>query len=188
VVIFDNLSSMSRGVDTNSNSDGEEIKLFFNDLKHDGYTPILVHHAGKGGDQRGDSAKEDLLDTTMKLEAPKEVRPGGAHFVVTFPKWRHTADKPEPTDVFLQADEHGVGQFATSAPAKLSADEVLIAIVDAAVPFLTIKAVAEKVGKSPSRVSRLGGELIEKRLVAKDDRDRPIATKAGKKEREALPF
>ena len=44
-------------------------------LRRRGISVLIVHHAGKGGDQRGTSAKEDVLDTVIKLSRPDDYNP-----------------------------------------------------------------------------------------------------------------
>jgi putative DNA primase/helicase len=48
---------------------------------------IIVHHAGKSGDQRGASSLEDFLDNTIELTKIKGMESGG-HFNVKFTKGR----------------------------------------------------------------------------------------------------
>jgi AAA domain len=64
VIIFDNLSSLRSGVDENDNSALDAFLQWLLALRHKGYAILLIHHAGKGGDQRGASRLEDFLDTT----------------------------------------------------------------------------------------------------------------------------
>lgn len=69
VIIFDNLSGLTRPV---SNHDGDlsqwqRIQPWFVRLRDKGKTIILLHHAGKSGDQRGHSDKEDPMDNVLKL-------------------------------------------------------------------------------------------------------------------------
>jgi putative DNA primase/helicase len=50
---------------------------------------LLVHHAGKSGGQRGTSAREDILDTVIKLARPDDyTTEQGARFVVHLEKAR----------------------------------------------------------------------------------------------------
>lgn len=49
----------------------------------------MVHHAGKGGAQRGTSRREDVLDTVISLRRPSDYAPDqGARFEVHFEKAR----------------------------------------------------------------------------------------------------
>ena len=50
---------------------------------------LYVHHAGKGGDQRGTSRREDVLDTVIQLKRPEDYFASeGARFIATFTKAR----------------------------------------------------------------------------------------------------
>ena len=49
---------------------------------------VLVHHAGKGGDQRGTSGREDMLDTVIRLDRVHGASNDGAKFIVRFTKCR----------------------------------------------------------------------------------------------------
>ena len=42
------------------------------ELRRRGMTVLLIHHAGKSGDQRGTSAREDIMDTVISLRRPRE--------------------------------------------------------------------------------------------------------------------
>jgi len=59
-------------------------------LRRRGIAVLLVHHAGKGGDQRGTSKREDLLDVVIRLSRPTDYDPKqGARFEMTFTKARN---------------------------------------------------------------------------------------------------
>ncbi len=50
---------------------------------------MFVHHAGKGGQQRGTSRREDVLDSVISLKRPEDYRATeGARFEVHFEKAR----------------------------------------------------------------------------------------------------
>ena len=93
LIIFDNLSSLSGGVDENDNSALDAFLLWLVSLRHAGFAILMIHHAGKSGAQRGASRREDLLDTSIELKKPgkdkdgeEEVEPHqGAYFVLCFP-------------------------------------------------------------------------------------------------------
>jgi hypothetical protein len=96
LIIFDNLSSLGGGIDENDNSALEAQLRWFLTLRHRGFTVVFIHHAGKSNDQRGASRREDLLDISIKLEAPKpedNVDWRGAAFIMTFTKIR--GERPE---------------------------------------------------------------------------------------------
>jgi putative DNA primase/helicase len=108
MIVFDNLSSMSFGVDENSNSEQDAALAFLRELRHLGHAVVLVHHAGKGGDQRGASRHEDFLDLSIKLAKPEtETADSGAHFVLEFVKVRGKMPQPSSLDCVLAADQRG---------------------------------------------------------------------------------
>jgi hypothetical protein len=89
VLILDNLSSLTAGRDENDNQLTSMLSNWIVRLRAIGITVIIVHHAGKSGDQRGASSLEDALNNTIKLKKPKDTEGGGAHFVITFTKSRN---------------------------------------------------------------------------------------------------
>ncbi len=70
-------------------------------------TIIFIHHAGKNGNQRGTSKREDILDNVVVLKRPSDYEPGeGARFEVHFEKARHLHGKNvEPFVAKLTQDE-----------------------------------------------------------------------------------
>lgn len=115
VIIFDNLSSLSLGVDENDNTQQEAFLRWLISLRHRGYAILLVHHAGKSGDQRGASRREDMLDTVIKLEKDKDAEPhhiDGAHFVLSFTKTRGETPKPASLILTLMTGPDGLLEFS----------------------------------------------------------------------------
>ncbi len=108
LIIFDNLSSMSFGIDENSNSEQDGVLAFLRELRHLGHAVLIVHHSGKGGDQRGASRHEDFLDLSIKLTAPDDNGPQtGARFIMEFTKTRGRMPSPSVLDCSLTSDAHG---------------------------------------------------------------------------------
>lgn len=104
VLILDNISCLFSGINEDSKQDWEPINAWLIRLRHRGLATVLVHHAGKGGQQRGTSGREDSLDTVIRLEKPTgaDAREG-CHFELTFTKSRSvTGDEVAPLDVRLQ--------------------------------------------------------------------------------------
>ncbi|MEQ1844485.1 MAG: AAA family ATPase [Nitrospira sp.] len=104
VMILDNISCLFSGINEDSKQDWEPINAWLIRLRHRGLATILVHHAGKGGQQRGTSGREDSLDTVIQLARPTggDAR-DGCHFELSFTKCRSvTGDDVGPLDVRLQ--------------------------------------------------------------------------------------
>ena len=103
VMILDNVSCLFSGLNEDSKQDWEPINAWLIRLRHRGLATVLVHHAGKGGQQRGTSGREDSLDTVIHLAKPTgaDAR-DGCHFELEFTKHRSvTGDAVGPLDVRL---------------------------------------------------------------------------------------
>lgn len=103
VLILDNISCLFSGINEDSKQDWEPINAWLIRLRHRGLATLLVHHSGKGGQQRGTSGREDSLDTVVQLKEPagKDAR-DGCHFEMHFTKCRSvTGEAVAPLDVRL---------------------------------------------------------------------------------------
>lgn len=89
LLILDNLSSLSAGRDENDNQATSLFNQWLIKVRALGVSVIIVHHAGKSGDQRGASILEDALNNTICLKRPKDAQAGGMHFEVEFTKARN---------------------------------------------------------------------------------------------------
>lgn len=104
VLILDNISCLFSGIREDSKQDWEPINSWLIRLRHRGLATVLVHHAGKGGQQRGTSGREDSLDTVIELAKPAsgDAREG-CHFELNFKKNRSTTGEVvAPLDVRLE--------------------------------------------------------------------------------------
>jgi putative DNA primase/helicase len=104
VLILDNVSCLFSGINEDSKQDWEPINAWLIRLRHRGISTVLVHHSGKGGQQRGTSGREDSLDTVIQLARPtgSDAR-DGCHFELSFTKCRSTTGDPvAPLDVRLE--------------------------------------------------------------------------------------
>jgi RecA-family ATPase len=89
LLALDNISSLAPGVDENSKFEWDPINQWLLTLRFAGVSTILFHHTGKEGGQRGTSAREDNVDTSILLHRPPDyVTEQGARFVIKFKKTR----------------------------------------------------------------------------------------------------
>jgi hypothetical protein len=89
VLILDNLASLTPSIDENNKKEWDPINQWLLSIRFQGIAVIFVHHAGKGGDPRGISAREDNIDFTIKLSKPTGYREeDGCRFDVAFTKAR----------------------------------------------------------------------------------------------------
>jgi putative DNA primase/helicase len=90
VLILDNLAALTPGIDESSIQEWGQINDWLLSLRFLGVAVILIHHAGKSGDQRGTSGREDALDVSLKLSRATESSDenSGCEFDATFTKAR----------------------------------------------------------------------------------------------------
>lgn len=87
--VIDNLASLASGLDENTKKDWDPINSWLLDLRFAGISTIMLHHVNKDGGQRGTSAREDNLDTSIILKTPHDYAvEDGARFITHFSKAR----------------------------------------------------------------------------------------------------
>ena len=72
MVVLDNIATMCRTGKENESQSWQTMQAWLLELRRRGMTVLLIHHAGKSGDQRGTSAREDIMDTVISLRRPRE--------------------------------------------------------------------------------------------------------------------
>jgi hypothetical protein len=89
LVVIDNLATLCSNGRENDTDSWLPVQEWILQLRRRGISVLIVHHAGKNGEQRGASAKEDVLDTVIKLKRPDDyMTEDGARFVVELTKAR----------------------------------------------------------------------------------------------------
>lgn len=89
LVIIDNISTLCNGGRENDAESWLIIQGWALRLRSRGISVLFIHHSGKGGQQRGTSRREDVLDTVICLRHPGDYMPDqGACFEVHFEKAR----------------------------------------------------------------------------------------------------
>ncbi len=103
IIILDNLSTLRRHINENDNSEAQKLLDWLVALRHRGFAVIVVHHAGKSGQQRGASIIEVPMDYIIHLKEPDPKKhnyfPGQTKFVLSFSKVRGI--KPQADDILL---------------------------------------------------------------------------------------
>ncbi|MBI9080459.1 MAG: AAA family ATPase [Pseudodesulfovibrio sp.] len=89
LLIIDNLSTLCRSGEENSSESWKLLQVWLGHLKSKRTSVLIIHHAGKSGQQRGTSKKEDALETVIALRKPSDYNPEqGARLEVHFEKAR----------------------------------------------------------------------------------------------------
>lgn len=147
LIIVDNLSTLCRtGAENEADSWGI-MQAWAVKQRSAGRSILLVHHAGKGGAQRGTSRREDVLGTVIQLKHPSGyTQSEGANFEIHFTKARgfFGADA-EP----LEAQLHPDGLWTYSRLSVAQAEDAIALYKSGK----TMRDVAKELGISPSTVS-----------------------------------
>ena len=101
---------MTAGAEENGNTEMDTMLRWLLKLRSQGYAVLVVHHAGKNGDQRGGSRREDFLDTSIKLtEVDRAIGDNevGAKFNIEFVKLRGIRPAPDKLRVELTQNKFG---------------------------------------------------------------------------------
>ena len=151
VIIIDNLSAWCRTGKENESESWTPVSNWLLTLRRRGIAVLLVHHAGKNGEQRGNSKKEDLLDIVIQLKRAGDYDPRtGAAFTWAVTKGRHlVGDDAAELDLVLKIDD-GVARW-TFKEAEASSAERILALADEG---LTGPLIAEDLGINRSTVWR----------------------------------
>ena len=92
VLILDNLSTAFRGLKENESDSWEQVSPWILDLRRRGIAVVLVCHAGRNGQIRGTSKREDAAHWILSLEDMDCTDEEGCHqFKTKFTKCRNVA-------------------------------------------------------------------------------------------------
>jgi len=162
LMILDNISTLCRSGKENEAEGWQSVQDWALAHRRAGRSIIFEHHAGKGGNQRGTSKREDVLDTVIALRRPADYRPDqGARFEVHFEKHRgfYGADT-EPFEArYEQRDGAAIWTRTTIADVELKR------VADAIRGRMSIREAAAELGISKSKVERLREKAKEQGLL-----------------------
>lgn len=109
LIVVDNISTLCRSGRENESEGWITVQEWALRQRSAGRSVLFVHHAGKGGNQRGTSKREDVLDTVINLKRPIDYEPShGASFEIHFEKTRgFSGEDAEPLSCQLGHDQRG---------------------------------------------------------------------------------
>lgn len=147
LIIIDNLSTVCRALRENEADSWGPVQGWCIRQRAAGRSVLLIHHAGKGGSQRGTSRKEDVLDSVVSLKRPIDYDAAqGARFEVHFTKSRgFLGDDAAPFEAQLVDGVWRTGDI-------VAADDE-DAIVSLKASGATVREIAERTGVPRSTVA-----------------------------------
>lgn len=156
MVVLDNIATLCRTGKENESQSWQVMQSWLLELRRRGITVLLIHHAGKSGDQRGTSAREDIMDTVISLRRPREYSMAeGARFEVHLTKARGIlGDDAKPFEANLVAEGNALHwQIKELEDVELEELKRLLS------EGCSIRDCAEEMGKSKSAIQRLKKKL-----------------------------
>jgi putative DNA primase/helicase len=154
LVILDNLSSLTTVDRDNDAESWGPIQAWLLELRRRGKAVLIVHHAGKGGQQRGTSRREDVLDTSIALRRPADYSATeGARFEVHLEKTRgFCGEAAKPFEAKLETC-NGVARW--SIRELEDANRARVAALLDENPKMSVREIAEETGIPKSTVHRI---------------------------------
>jgi putative DNA primase/helicase len=148
LIIVDNLSTLCRSGKENEAESWGNVQGWALRQRRLGRSVLFIHHAGKGGEQRGTSKREDVMDSVLKLSLPDDYSPAdGARFIVTFTKSRgFVGPDAEPFEAALRD-----GLWST----RDIEDSMAERAVQLGAENMTQRQIAAELGCSAAKVNRL---------------------------------
>ena len=152
LLVLDNLSSLTAVIRDNDAESWNPIQEWLLRLRRRGVSVLIVHHAGKGGEQRGTSRREDVLDTSVSLRRPSDyTAEEGARFEVHFEKARGIhGNRVKPFEAKLEVRDNAA-IWTTRDIEDVNTARVKALLDDE----MTIREIADETGIPKSTVHRL---------------------------------
>jgi hypothetical protein len=156
LLILDNLASLIAGQRESDADSWATMQQWLLRLRRRGVSVLVVRHAGKNGEQRGVSNREDLLDTSISLRRPSDYSPAeGARFEVHVAKGRGLRGRPAlPFEARLETREDRA-TWTVKGIEDVESARVKVLLADG----MSIRDIAEETGIARSTVHRLKKKL-----------------------------
>ena len=161
LVVIDNLSTLCNYGKENESESWLPVQKWLLDLRRRGIACLIVHHAGKSGQQRGTSRKEDILDTVITLKRPNNYESAeGARIEIHLDKARGIyGEAAKPFEAELITSESGNLYWETRDIEDVQLEQVR-ELLDTG---LSIRDIAEETGMSKSTIQRLKKVIMEQK-------------------------
>jgi putative DNA primase/helicase len=173
VLFLDNLSTLASGMRENEADSWELVNSWLLDLRRRKIAVVIVHHAGRSGEMRGTSKREDnvfwiiALDDAKKNAGDKR----GARFVSRFTKpSRNTQEEIPAYEWHFVTEDSGI--VTVSCKVAQTMDVFLGLIEDGVTDCAHI---AQEMKASPATVSRLAKKAIDAGKIIKVKREYMLA-------------
>ena len=156
LVVLDNLSTLIRSGKESESDSWLPVQEWALRLRSRGKSVLLIHHAGKGGQQRGTSRREDVLDTVIALRnSDNHNADTGTRFEVHFEKNRGLYGiNIKPFEAHLETHLSNDGEKTISWEYKSLDDSTYEKVCRLSIDGLNNTKITQELGIHKSTVSR----------------------------------
>jgi hypothetical protein len=169
VLIIDNLSTAASGMAENDNDAFDIVKDWLLELRGRKITVIIVHHAGRNGQMRGASRREDMAHWIISLKDSSGDGEKKA-WITSFQKCRNCQATEAPS---LRWTIETQGEELHWTCEKHSGPEALLALIRDGIASAT--ELAEELGVTAGCVSKWAAKLMKQSLIKKNGREYVVA-------------
>jgi len=169
LIVIDNLSCLARtGVENDAES-WTSVASWALDMRRQGRSVLFIHHAGKQGQQRGTSKREDLLDTSIALTRPPGYLPSdGLRARVEFTKARGLyGDAVATVDVGLEPGPTGAPAWTWAKVGDEEGEEIERMLAEGR----SVRDIERATGINRGKVFRTKKRMDEQQAIAKQASD-----------------
>jgi putative DNA primase/helicase len=177
VVMLDNLSTLASGMKENDAFAWEQVNNWLLQFRRHRIAVILIHHAGRNGEARGTSKREDATFWVIALNDAKKQADdrSGARFVSLFTKpSRNTQEDVPAYEWGVTTDPNGAVKI-TFKPAQ-SLDVFRRCLEEG---LSDNRQIAEEMRISPGQTSKLFKKACDQGWARKDGRDYALVGNTG---------
>jgi len=159
LIVIDNISTLVRSGKENEAESWLPVQGWALAHRRAGRSILFIHHAGKGGLQRGTSRREDVLDTVIALRRPADyTEDQGARFEIHFEKARGLfGEAARPFEARYETRDGAAVWTRTEI-----SDADLTRVANALRDGLSIREAAAELGMHRSKVERLKKKAAER--------------------------
>ena len=178
VLILDNLSTLASGMKENEADAWEIVNTWLLDLRRRGVAVIIIHHAGRSGQMRGTSKREDNVFWIIALDDMKKNADDkrGARFISYFTKpSRNTQDEVASYQWHFVTESNG--QVTISRKLAQSLD-VFLRVIDSGIT--KHDEIADAMKLAGYEVSRMAKKAEDQGLLSRPKRGEYCLTQKAK--------
>lgn len=169
VVVLDNLSTLASGMKENDSYAWEQVNNWLLQFRRHKIAVIVIHHAGRNGEARGTSKREDAAFWVVVLDDAKKHSDDsrGARFISRFTKPSRNTQEEVPAYEWGFLTDAETGHVAVTAKLAQSLDVFRRLIADGVTDCAQI---AAEMKVSPATVSRMAKKGFDAGWLARAGR------------------